>query len=132
MSLTILHGDPHHNIGVRDKRVAVFEIDIIEASDIQDACFIFEIEKHNPFPTTGRGHSQSQWISNDHQMVTYGSLLRIEGGEYSFGSNPFTLVAHHVMLDIKPQQTPFDDRSLRSQEVSDIVWRQRWWYKEWE
>ena len=94
MSVTVLSYPSDCDERMADYFVAIALIDVIEACDVKEAGFVFEIEEHDAPPTLGGWETQADRVPDDKDRLGVGEIRCFSSSEAAFGSDPGAFEGH--------------------------------------
>ena len=67
-----------------DDAVTVFLVGVVEAGDVHESGFIFEVEEYDSFAGRGGRHSEADGVADDEGFCAVGELAGFDGGDAAF------------------------------------------------
>lgn len=103
-----------------DDAVSVLLVGVVEAGDIHESGFVFEVKEDNTFAGGGGRHAKADRVANDERFGTVRELAGLGGGDSAFGLNAGAFIGKKVLVDIKAKDVAFSQEPFGGVEVGDI------------
>lgn len=103
-----------------DNAVSVLLVSVVEAGDIHQSGFVFEVKEHNAFAGGGGRHPEADRVANDEGFGTVRELAGRGGGDSAFGLNAGPFVGKEMLVDIESEDVAFGEETFGGIEIGDV------------
>jgi hypothetical protein len=103
-----------------DDAMSELLVGVVEAGDIHESGFIFEIKEDHTLSGGGGRHAKADRVANDEGFGTMRELASLGGGDAAFGFDTGAFIGEEVLVDIETKDVAFGEKAFGEVEVGDI------------